>query len=187
MPVYKALKKLKLRKIHQGKKIELSKSNAFQELYRPASWTSERVYQLIYKLNIIYNENANMSIKFKLKTADFLIILIFLIIFFVFLRTIFSGTESPVLYISSPDAEYEYDLGRNQVVSIDGIIGKTTIVIKDKTVCISDSPCPNKTCVTSGKISKPGQWLSCAPNKIFVIIKNKNENAESSSLDAISF
>lgn len=182
IPVFK-----RLQKIYQGKKIELSKSNAFQEPYRPASWTSERVYQLIYKLNVIYNENEIMSIKFKIKTADFFIFFAFLAIFFLFLSTIFSGKESPVLYISSPDAEYEYDLGKNQVVSIDGIIGKTTVVIKDKTVCISDSPCPNKTCVTSGKISKPGQWLSCAPNKIFVIIKNKNENAESSSLDAISF
>lgn len=182
IPVFK-----RLQKICQGKKIELSKSNAHQELYRPASWTSERVYQLIYKLNIIYIEYGIMSTKFKIKFADFFIFFAFLVIFFLFLSTIFSGRENPVLYISSPDAEYEYDLGKNQTVSIDGLIGKTTVVIENKTVCISDSPCPNKICVTSGKILKPGQWLSCAPNKIFVIIKNKNEKAESSSLDAISF
>ena len=41
-------------KISQGKKIELSNSNAVQELYCPANWTSERVYQLIYKLTLAY-------------------------------------------------------------------------------------------------------------------------------------
>ena len=46
------------------KKTGAPKSNAIQSTCRPVSWTSERVYQLIYKLIKIYNGLKRMSMFF---------------------------------------------------------------------------------------------------------------------------
>ena len=43
------------------KKTGAPKSNAIQSPCRPVSWTSERVYQLIYKLTKIYNGLKRLS------------------------------------------------------------------------------------------------------------------------------
>ena len=43
------------------KKTGAPKSNAIQSPCRPVSWTSERVYQLIYKLIKIYNGLKRLS------------------------------------------------------------------------------------------------------------------------------
>lgn len=48
------LKKLNYRnKNHLNKKTGFAKDNVFSGPCRPASWTSERVYQLFYKLGLI--------------------------------------------------------------------------------------------------------------------------------------
>lgn len=99
------------------------------------------------------------------------------------------GNSSAVLEISAPDGNYAFDLGKNQQISITGTLGETIFSVENNAVFIQSSPCANKICIHSGKISKPGQWLCCAPNRIFAIIKAAGKNAakEQNKIDAFAF
>mgnify|MGYP003508125257 FL=1 len=125
-----------------------------------------------------------MSSKFK--PIDYFISAIFFAIFFLSIRMISSGKSEPILFISSGNEKYEYDLSSNKNFSIEGAQGITNFSICNGKVFITDSPCQNKICIQSGKISKNGQWLCCAPNKIFAIIKSESSQKEN-EVDAISF
>lgn len=126
--------------------------------------------------------------KNNLKFLDFLIIFIFFVFFLYFSSMIFKGNDKLYVEISSPYGIFEYDINYHAVLSIDGNLGKTDILIDNNTVCIQNSPCSNKTCVQQEKISKAGQWLCCAPNQILVVIKaSKNNGTSSQEPDAISF
>lgn len=52
--------------------------------------------------------------------------------------------------------------------------GYNIIEIKDNSVAIIESDCPDKTCIKSGFITKPGQLLVCLPHKLMVEIKSND-------------
>lgn len=70
---------------------------------------------------------------------------------------------------------YEFPL-KDATYSVDGLIGVTTFTIKDGKVHITDSPCPNKTCMDQGWTSP----LICLPNKVVITVEDYGE------LDAVS-
>ncbi|MCQ2610385.1 MAG: NusG domain II-containing protein [Treponema sp.] len=82
-----------------------------------------------------------------------------------------SGKKKPLVKIVT-DKEFIYSLDKDERLEIEGPQGITTVVIKDGQVCVEDSPCPNKTCIKGGWISKPGQWLCCAPNQVIILIED---------------
>lgn len=49
--------------------------------------------------------------------------------------------------------------------------GHNKVVIADGEVCMEETDCPDKLCISQGKISKPGQTIICLPNKVMVTIK----------------
>jgi hypothetical protein len=49
-------------------------------------------------------------------------------------------------------------------------------------VQVISSPCPEKICVKTGRISKPGQWIACLPNRVFISIRGRR----SEQPDAVS-
>ena len=53
---------------------------------------------------------------------------------------------------------------------------------KDK-IWIEESTCPDKVCVITGKINKPGQSIVCLPNKTVIYI----EGTEKTDIDDVSF
>lgn len=44
------------------------------------------------------------------------------------------------------------------------------VVIEDGEVWMEEADCPDKLCISQGKISKPGQTIICLPNKTMVTI-----------------
>jgi len=55
--------------------------------------------------------------------------------------------------------------------------GYNIIEIKDQSIGIIDADCPDKICIKSGFISKPGQISVCLPHKLMIEIKgNDTEN-----------
>ncbi|UNC90915.1 NusG domain II-containing protein [Candidatus Contubernalis alkaliaceticus] len=62
---------------------------------------------------------------------------------------------------------------------IEGINGLTIIEILDQRVRVISSACPDKLCVHSGWIDKPGQLLVCLPNKVVVrIISDEQQDID---------
>jgi hypothetical protein len=56
--------------------------------------------------------------------------------------------------------------------------GYNTIQIKDDSIGIIDSDCPDKICVKSGFISKPGDLSVCLPHKLMIEIKSNNNKKD---------
>jgi hypothetical protein len=76
-----------------------------------------------------------------------------------------------------------YPLREDRQVTVPGPLGEELIDIKDGNAFVESSPCPNQICIQQGKISKPGQWIACLPNKVFIRIAGTSGNG----VDAISY
>ena len=105
----------------------------------------------------------------------------------VFLTVRGLGQKGSRVLVNAAGVKYEYSVSQNGTYTVAGELGPTTFEIKDGRVRITDSPCPNKTCISQG-------WhnpLVCLPNKVMITVENEtgqgrgpsNEEAE---LDAVS-
>ncbi len=57
-------------------------------------------------------------------------------------------------------------LSMNQTFAVPGPLGNTLVEIHDGHVHVSESPCSNKLCIKTGRISLTGQIIACLPNKV---------------------
>jgi hypothetical protein len=62
-----------------------------------------------------------------------------------------------------------------EIIKISGQYS-ATIAVEHNRICLLDSTCPNKTCVSHGWLSNSGDIAVCLPNKILVKIREKNIN-----------
>jgi hypothetical protein len=85
------------------------------------------------------------------------------------------GTERAI--ITGRDGEWIYPLSPDREVRVAGPLGDTIVQIRNKTLRIEDSPCPNKTCIAAGSIDGTGQWLACLPNQVIVRIEGRSKDA----------
>ncbi len=122
----------------------------------------------------------------KIKFADFLFILLFLVIIIYFSVNIFlkSKNSTKQLVIESNQDVWYYQLDKDKEIKIEGNLGESIIKIKDGHVFFESSPCPNKLCVQSSAITKNGEWIACLPNGVFVRIEGEDKNSE---VDGISY
>ncbi len=58
---------------------------------------------------------------------------------------------------------------------IEGSNGLTVVEIKDRRVRVISSACPDKICIHSGWIDRPGQMLVCLPNRVVVKIESNEQ------------
>lgn len=63
------------------------------------------------------------------------------------------------------DTEYIPEINRNIIIEI-----------KDEKIHFKHSDCPDKICINTGWLSKPGQTAVCLPNKISVVVKGKSSD-----------
>ena len=109
------------------------------------------------------------------------IVFVLLVSSFSFLHVFSNRSENSLLVVNSPNGEYVYPLEKNMRLEVQGVLGATTIEIKDYAAFVVDSPCKNKSCVSSARIKSHGEWIACLPNKIFMHIA-----AEQKDFDAVS-
>jgi hypothetical protein len=60
----------------------------------------------------------------------------------------------------------------NEQIAIEGYRGESYIEISEGRVRMVDSDCPDKLCVRTGWISRPGESIVCLPNKVVIEIKS---------------
>lgn len=80
----------------------------------------------------------------------------------------------PEVHVRSSGKEWVYDLSVDAFATFEGPVGKTTVQIKDNKVRVVDSDCKNKVCIATGWVSRPGQWIICLPNDVFVLIEGSS-------------
>ena len=80
------------------------------------------------------------------------------------------------------ERQWIFPLDASTTLRVPGPIGETVVVIQDGSVRVVSSPCPEKVCIKTGRISRPGQWIACLPNRVFISIRGRR----SEQPDAIS-
>ena len=87
------------------------------------------------------------------------------------------------LHLRGPGREWVYPLGADRTVTVSGPLGDTVVEIRGGQARVLSSPCAEKICVRSGAIARPGQWIACLPNRVFLDVQGHARR----SADAISF
>ena len=93
-----------------------------------------------------------------------------------------SGRES-VVVIEGPGRAWAYPLQTEVDVDVQGPLGITHVHVRGGSAWVSDSPCVNKICVAAGHVARPGSWVACLPNRVFVRI----EGRESAEVDKVAY
>ena len=111
----------------------------------------------------------------KMRKGPHLLPIDILIIFLIAAAGIFLtvrglGQKGSRVLVNAAGVKYEYSVSQNGTYTVAGELGPTTFEIKDGRVRITDSPCPNKTCISQG-------WhnpLVCLPNKVMITVEGEN-------------
>ena len=87
------------------------------------------------------------------------------------------------MVIEASGQRWIYPLGVDRQVTVSGPLGEELIQIRDGKAYVESSPCPNQICIQQGRIAKPGQWIACLPNKIFISISGSSADG----VDGVAF
>lgn len=118
------------------------------------------------------------------KKSDLLIIGIFLLIaLVVFLPSLF-GKDNAVTAVITSDGETVTEIKLTDSTKEELKINNTVIKIDGKSVAFTESNCPDKTCIRTGKLDLPGDSSACVPNRVSVYIKGEKTNDD---IDIIAY
>lgn len=108
---------------------------------------------------------------FHLLPFDILIIILIVAAgIFLTVRGLGPGQKGSRVVVNAAGVKYEYSAELAGTYMVPGELGLTTFEIKDGRVRITDSPCPNKTCISQG-------WhnpLVCLPNKVMITVEGES-------------
>ena len=82
---------------------------------------------------------------------------------------------SPLIRVTSADSTWLLRPGTDQVLEVAGPLGSNRVVVRDGGVFVEAAPCANQICVKSGRVSRPGQWIACLPNRVFVAVEGADD------------
>lgn len=81
------------------------------------------------------------------------------------------GKEKTVLIKTDSD-ETVYDLSVDREISLHSSGYEVTVKIKDNAVCVINSDCPDRVCISSGWVEDSARPIICAPAKVLIRIQN---------------
>ena len=110
------------------------------------------------------------------KAGDLIICLTVIAVAAVLLFFPFIGKESRMLAVSVDGSKQFYALDENREIIIENNGILLTVTVLSGTAFVSSSSCPDGICVATGKISKSGQIIVCAPANVAVWIEDGGEN-----------
>ncbi len=87
-----------------------------------------------------------------------------------------------VVHLKAPGGEWVFPLDQDRTLSVRGPLGDTVVELRGGQARVLSSPCTEKICVRTGAIARPGQWIACLPNRVFLDIQGSGRAA-----DAVSF
>jgi hypothetical protein len=89
---------------------------------------------------------------------------------------------TPEVHIRGERGEWIYPLDGSETLRVAGPLGDTIVEIREGAVRVVSSPCREQTCVRAGRVSLPGQWIACLPNRVFITLEGRSRGAP----DAVS-
>ena len=70
-----------------------------------------------------------------------------------------------LIYVSDKLVK-KISLGKNNTISVDGVLGKSTLLIENGKVRFTESPCSAKVCINKGWHNHSGDFNACLPNEV---------------------
>lgn len=70
--------------------------------------------------------------------------------------------------IIGPGGESVVPLSRDAEYRIDGTSGEVVVRVADGGIRVSESGCPDQTCVRTGAVASPGSVVACVPNRVVI-------------------
>lgn len=106
-----------------------------------------------------------------MKKADFILILAIVLVSISMLIIFSPKDDAQTVEISlKGNLIGTYSIHENRDININATLGQMTIHIKDKSVWVSKSLCPDLLEIKQGKISCSGQSLICIPNEVVISV-----------------
>lgn len=116
--------------------------------------------------------------KTTFKLFDIILILLVSAAIAVISVVVYKGDHRPgVVTVRSDDGVNLYPLDQDRILEVKGPLGITVVEIKNAHVRVISSPCRDKLCILKGDLVKNGDWTACMPNRFFIKIEGKNEEA----------
>ncbi len=113
----------------------------------------------------------------KLKVFDGIVIVFALFITVCAALSVYRpGGSDGNFVIEASGRRWTYPSDAVALVEAEGPLGISVVEIRDGTVRMVSSPCPDETCVAVGSISRAGQWIACLPNQVFIYVEGKDQN-----------
>ncbi len=100
-----------------------------------------------------------------------------LVIYLLFAGFVFGEHPESVMIFVDGEEYASYNLAEIsgvKKVEINTEFGHNTVEITSDGARVTQASCPDKTDIQSGRITKPGQMLVCAPNRVMVRIIGRN-------------
>ncbi len=116
----------------------------------------------------------NFAVRNRLKILLTNRLFFFLIVGIAFIGVVYSLRSSTstayrlIIKNMSGQREISVNLKTEMTLEIEGPLGKTMVHIHQGKVWVSESPCPDKTCIKMGKIPDNGGFIACLPNKVIL-------------------
>ena len=104
-----------------------------------------------------------------MKRNDILLIIVLIIISMLPLTFKSSYNDSAVIRIKGEVVE-KISLDKDTTIKISNSNGYNLIKVSKGTISIIEADCPDKICVKSGKIKKPGEIIACVPHNLIIEI-----------------
>jgi hypothetical protein len=89
---------------------------------------------------------------------------------------------TPQAIVEASGQTWIYPLDRDLEVTVEGPVGPTVISIHAGGIRVASASCRDKVCVSMGTISRPGSWIACLPNRLFIRIRGTD-----AEIDATAF
>ena len=111
------------------------------------------------------------------KPLDIVIILLaFLLTGFSAYKIYGEKKNTSQILIRGSGNEWIFPPGATETVIIPGPLGNTIVKMENNQIWVESSPCLNQVCTGAGRIKTQGEWISCLPNNVFILIKGIAEN-----------
>ena len=104
------------------------------------------------------------------KAADFLTLLLMLILSVLMLVQSLSGNKGQRVVIETPTSKMQYSLNKDRIIEVEGALGLSKIEIRKGRVRMVESACDHKICVKKGWTYRTGDSIVCLPNRVRVVI-----------------
>jgi hypothetical protein len=120
-----------------------------------------------------------LELGIRIKRNDYILIaLLLLLAGGLFLSSQFIGARGDRVNIAIDGVHFHtYPLNENREVVIKDLhMGQLTLLIKDSSVSVKESSCPDLFCVKHRAVNKTGESIICLPNRVAIEIVGGESN-----------